>query len=118
MKAVTQGGYSCQVEEDVGECGAVPGIARARVGSHEAQEPISGVAGDSALFQLPAKSMSSGTTIVITLLISLQDHIVEQYQRLGISYIKWDSRQCHPAGQVVFVTRGQSYLQPRVTQEA
>ena len=38
MKAVTQGGYSCQVEEDVGECGVVPGIARARVGSHEAQE--------------------------------------------------------------------------------
>ena len=38
MRAVTQGGYSCQVGEDVGECGAVPGIARARVGSHEAQE--------------------------------------------------------------------------------
>lgn len=82
------------------------------------KSPISGVAGNPALFQLPAKSMSSGTTIVITLLVSLQDHIVEQYQQLGILYIKLDSRQCHPAGQVVFVTRGQSYLQPRVTQEA
>jgi superfamily II DNA helicase RecQ len=70
------------------------------------KSPISGVAGNSVLFQLPAKSMSSGTTIVITLLVSLQDHIVEQYQQSGISYIKLDSRQCHPASQVVFVTRG------------
>ncbi|XTI95418.1 hypothetical protein V2W45_1023766 [Cenococcum geophilum] len=77
-----------------------------RVGSHEAEESHLGVAGNSALFQLPAKSMSFGTTIVITLLVSLQDHIVEQCQQFGILYIKLDSRQCHPASQVVFVTRG------------
>jgi superfamily II DNA helicase RecQ len=31
------------------------------------------------LFQLLAKSMSSGTIIVISPLVSLQDHIVERY---------------------------------------
>ena len=44
--------------------------------------------GKSILFILPAKSISSGTTVVITLLTSLQDNLVERYQRLNILYIK------------------------------
>ncbi|OBT70694.1 hypothetical protein VF21_10393 [Pseudogymnoascus sp. 05NY08] len=37
--------------------------------------------GKSMLFQILAKSVSSRTTIVITLLVSLQSHIVEQCQQ-------------------------------------
>ncbi|KAH7420283.1 hypothetical protein BKA64DRAFT_562969, partial [Cadophora sp. MPI-SDFR-AT-0126] len=48
------------------------------------QSPIIAVIGTGVrktlLFQLPAKSMSSGTTIVISLLVLLQDYIVERYQ--------------------------------------
>ena len=69
------------------------------------KSPIFGVAGNSALFQLPGEGMASGTTIIITPLVSLQDHIVERCQQLGISYVKLDSRQCHPASQVVIVTQ-------------
>ncbi|KFY69605.1 hypothetical protein V496_00099, partial [Pseudogymnoascus sp. VKM F-4515 (FW-2607)] len=36
--------------------------------------------GKSMLFQIPAKSVSSGTTIVITPLVSLQGHIVERWE--------------------------------------
>ncbi|PQE05104.1 hypothetical protein CJF31_00006102 [Rutstroemia sp. NJR-2017a BVV2] len=60
--------------------------------------------GKTLLFQLPAKNMSSGTTIVISPLVSLQEHIVERYQQVGISYIKWDPRQYHSASQMVIVT--------------
>ena len=49
--------------------------------------------GKSMLFQIPAKSVSSGTTIVITPLVSLQDHMVERCQQVGISCTKWDSQQ-------------------------
>ncbi|KAH8749818.1 hypothetical protein BGZ57DRAFT_945612 [Hyaloscypha finlandica] len=37
-------------------------------------------------------SMGSGTTVVITLLVSLQDHMVERCQQAGISCVKWDPR--------------------------
>ncbi|KFZ23509.1 hypothetical protein V502_02010, partial [Pseudogymnoascus sp. VKM F-4520 (FW-2644)] len=61
--------------------------------------------GKSMLFQIPAKSVSSGTTIVITLLVSLQDHMVEQCQQVGISCTKWDSQQMGAMqAQIVIVT--------------
>jgi len=63
------------------------------------QSPIVAVmgtgVGKTLLFQLPAKSMSSGTTVVISPLVSLQDHMVERCQQAGISCVKWDLRQCH-----------------------
>jgi hypothetical protein len=52
-----------------------------------------------------AKSVSSGTTIVITPLASLQDHMVERCHQVGISCTKWDSQ--HTAAmraQIVIVT--------------
>lgn len=96
MKAVTQGGYSCRVGEDVEECGAIPGIARARVGSHhEAQESHFGRGRERQKHEF-------WPTIVIILLVSLQDYIVERCQQSGTSYVKFGfptvpSRQqgCH-----------------------
>jgi superfamily II DNA helicase RecQ len=56
------------------------------------QNPILGViatgVGKTMLFQLPAKAMNLGTTIVITPLVLLQDHMVERCQQLGISCVK------------------------------
>ncbi|KAK6591640.1 hypothetical protein H4I95_12110 [Botrytis cinerea] len=72
------------------------------------QSPIVAVmgtgVGKTLLFQLPAKSMSSGTTVVISPLVSLQDHMVERCQQAGISCVKWDARQCHSPSQIVIVT--------------
>ena len=72
------------------------------------QSPIVAVmgtgVGKTLLFQLPAKSMSSGTTVVVSPLVSLQDHMVERCQQAGISCIKWDPRQCHSPSQIVIVT--------------
>ena len=72
------------------------------------QSPILGVMatgiGKSILFQLPAKSMNYGTTVVITPLVSLQDHMVERCQQMGISCVKWDARQGHTPSQIVIVT--------------
>ncbi|OBT70931.1 hypothetical protein VF21_10100 [Pseudogymnoascus sp. 05NY08] len=57
------------------------------------------------LFQIPAKSVSSGTTIVITLLVSLQSHMVEQCQQVGISCKKWDSQRIgEMRAQIIIVT--------------
>ncbi|KUJ21510.1 uncharacterized protein LY89DRAFT_694126 [Mollisia scopiformis] len=58
----------------------------------------------SPIVALLAKSMSSGTTVVISPLVSLQDHIVERCQQAGISCVKWDARQCHSPSQIVIVT--------------
>ncbi|KFZ24201.1 hypothetical protein V502_01319, partial [Pseudogymnoascus sp. VKM F-4520 (FW-2644)] len=61
--------------------------------------------GKSMLFQIPAKSASSGTTIVITPLVLLQDHMVERCQQVGISCTKWDSqRMGEMRAQIVIVT--------------
>lgn len=72
------------------------------------QSPIVAVmgtgVGKTLLFQLPAKSMNSGTTIVISPLVSLQEHMVERCQQAGISCAKWDPRQCHSPSQIVIVT--------------
>jgi superfamily II DNA helicase RecQ len=60
------------------------------------QSPIVAVMGTgigkTLLFQLLAKSMSSGITVVVSPLVLLQDHIVERCQQAGILYIKWDPR--------------------------
>jgi superfamily II DNA helicase RecQ len=48
--------------------------------------------GKMLLFQLPTKSMSSGMTVIISLLVLLQDHMVERCQQAGISCVKWDPR--------------------------
>ena len=72
------------------------------------QSPIVAVmgtgVGKTLLFQLPAKSMNSGTTIVISPLVSLQEHMVERCQQAGISCVKWDPRHCHSPSQIVIVT--------------
>lgn len=60
--------------------------------------------GKTLLFQLPARSAGSGTTVVITPLVSLQEHMVERCQQAGISCVKWDPRQCHSPRQMVIVT--------------
>ena len=43
--------------------------------------------GKTLCFQFPAQSKSSGTTVVISTLISLQEHMVERFQRADISCI-------------------------------
>ncbi|KAH6661841.1 hypothetical protein B0J14DRAFT_571422 [Halenospora varia] len=48
--------------------------------------------GKTMLFQIPAKSMSLGTTVVITPLILLQDHMVKRCQKVGILCTKWKSQ--------------------------
>ncbi len=72
------------------------------------QSPIVAVIGTGArktlLFQLLAKSMSSRTMVVISLLVSLQDHIVERCQQAGISCVKWDPCQCYSPSQIVIIT--------------
>lgn len=61
--------------------------------------------GKSMLFQIPAKSVSSGTTIVIMPLVSLQDYIVERCQQARFSCTKWDSqRMGEMQAQIVIVT--------------
>jgi superfamily II DNA helicase RecQ len=56
-------------------------------------------AGKSLLFILPARSMSTGTTVVVSPLISLQDDLVDRCHKAGILYIKWDFKQSrsHPS---------------------
>ena len=106
MKAVTQGGYSCRVGEDVEECGTISGIARARVGSHyEAQKSHLGRGGELSVVPVARQKHEFWPTIVIILLVSLQDYIVERCQQSGTSYVKLDSRQYHPAGKVVIVAQ-------------
>ena len=105
MKAVTQGGYSCRVGEDV-ECGAIPGVARARVESHhEAQESHFGHGREPSVVPVARQKHEFRPTIVIILLVSLQDYIVERCQQSGTSYVKLDSRQYHPASKVVIVAQ-------------
>jgi superfamily II DNA helicase RecQ len=60
--------------------------------------------GKSMLFMLPARSMSTGTTIVVTPLVSLQNHLVERCQDANISCMKWDPRESYQTTQIVIVT--------------
>jgi superfamily II DNA helicase RecQ len=60
-------------------------------------------AGKSLLFQLPAHSQKSGTTVVIMPLKSLEKSLHERYQRAGISCIRWDPQQSDRMAQIVLV---------------
>jgi superfamily II DNA helicase RecQ len=60
-------------------------------------------AGKSLLFQLPAYSQKSGTTVVIILLKLLEKSLYKQYQRAGILYIRWDPQQSNCIAQIVLV---------------
>jgi superfamily II DNA helicase RecQ len=65
-------------------------------------------AGKSLLFMLPAKSVSTRTTVVITPLVSLQNDLAGRCQKDRIPYTVWDSRkaktQAHSPTQIVIVT--------------
>jgi superfamily II DNA helicase RecQ len=65
-------------------------------------------AGKSLLFMLPARSIGTGTTVVITPLVSLQNDLARRCQKVGIPCMSWDSRkaktQGHSPTQVVIVT--------------
>src|SRR5208282_2718273 len=60
-------------------------------------------AGKSLLFQLPARSQKSGTTIVIVPLKSLERSMHERCQKAGISCIRWDPQQRERMAQIVLV---------------
>ncbi|KAL5316178.1 hypothetical protein ACEPPN_017056 [Leptodophora sp. 'Broadleaf-Isolate-01'] len=61
--------------------------------------------GKTLLFQIPAMSVGSGTTVIITPLVSLQDHIVERCRKVGISCVKSESQQVSQMrAQIVIVT--------------
>lgn len=60
-------------------------------------------AGKSLLFQLPAHSQKSGTTVVIVPLKSLEKSLHERCQKAGISCIRWDSQQSSRMAQIVLV---------------
>ena len=60
-------------------------------------------AGKSMLFQLPARSQKSGTTVVIVPLKSLEKSLHERCQKAGISCIRWDAQQSERMAQIVLV---------------
>jgi superfamily II DNA helicase RecQ len=60
-------------------------------------------AGKSLLFQLPARSQKSGTTVVIVPLKSLERNLHERYQKAGISCIQWDPQHRERMAQIVLV---------------
>jgi superfamily II DNA helicase RecQ len=60
-------------------------------------------AGKSLLFQLPARSQKSGTTVVVVPLKTLERSLHARCYRAGISSIMWDAGQADRMAQVVFV---------------
>jgi len=60
-------------------------------------------AGKSLLFQLPAHSQKSGTTVVIVPLKSLEKSLHERCQKAGISCIRWDTQKSDRMAQIVLV---------------
>ena len=60
-------------------------------------------AGKSLLFQLPARSQKSGTTVVVVPLKTLERSLHERCRKAGISSIIWDAGQRDQMAQVVFV---------------
>jgi superfamily II DNA helicase RecQ len=60
-------------------------------------------AGKTLVFQLPAHSQKSGTTVVIVPLKSLERDLHERCQKAGISCIRWDARESERMAQVVLV---------------
>jgi superfamily II DNA/RNA helicase len=61
-------------------------------------------AGKSLLFMLPAHRISTGTTVVVVPLVSLQGNLDQRCRAAGISCIKWNSRQPGRVAQIVLVT--------------
>jgi superfamily II DNA helicase RecQ len=60
-------------------------------------------AGKSLLFQLPAHSQKSGTTVVVVPLKTLERSLHQRCCKAGISSIMWDKGQADRMAQVVFV---------------
>jgi superfamily II DNA helicase RecQ len=60
-------------------------------------------AGKSLLFQLPAHSQKSGTTVAIVPLKSLEHSLHERCHKAGISCIRWDPQQRGRMAQIVLV---------------
>jgi superfamily II DNA helicase RecQ len=60
-------------------------------------------AGKSLLFQLPAHSQKSGTTVVVVPLKTLERDLHERCCKAGISSITWDANQPDRMAQIVFV---------------
>jgi superfamily II DNA helicase RecQ len=60
-------------------------------------------AGKSILFILPAL-YSTGVIVIVILLILLRGDIKTRYKKVGIKYIKWDSRKPYKWALVVLVT--------------
>jgi RecQ family ATP-dependent DNA helicase len=60
-------------------------------------------AGKSLLFQLPAHSQKSGTTVVVVPLKSLEKSLHERCQKAGISCIRWDAQKSDRMAQIVLV---------------
>jgi superfamily II DNA helicase RecQ len=60
-------------------------------------------AGKSLLFQLPAHSQKSGTTVVIVPLKSLERSLHERCHKAGISCIQWDPQKRERMAQIVLV---------------
>jgi hypothetical protein len=60
-------------------------------------------AGKSLLFQLPARSQKSGTTVVIVPLKSLERSLHQRCQEAGISCIRWDPQKRERMAQIVLV---------------
>jgi superfamily II DNA helicase RecQ len=60
-------------------------------------------AGKSLLFQLPAHSQKSGTTVVVVPLKSLEKSLHKRCQKAGISCIRWDAQKSDRMAQIVLV---------------
>jgi hypothetical protein len=65
--------------------------------------------GKSLLFMLPAYSISGGTTIVITPLVSLQEDLCIRCQKVGISSMMWNP-QIRPHGERIVITTPESAI--------
>lgn len=60
-------------------------------------------AGKSLLFQLPARSQKSGTTVVVVPLKTLERDLHKRCYKARISSIMWDANQSDHMAQIVFV---------------
>jgi superfamily II DNA helicase RecQ len=60
-------------------------------------------AGKSLLFQLPARSQKTGTTVVVVPLKTLERSLHARCRPAGISSIMWDSERADRMAQIVFV---------------
>jgi len=61
-------------------------------------------AGKSILFLLPASYGTSGTMIMIILLVTLRQDLVRYYRELGITCYAWSPRQPSDGVKIILVT--------------